>query len=92
MIFSKMQYMVSLGSIREQNIMQTFRRLFLDHPATVDESYFEHLAFAVRFSGRLFRIGLAALVHGAIPSAFETTASTEVLKLGEEIRRRRLTK
>ncbi len=73
--------------------MQTFKRLFLDHPATVDESYFEHLAFAFRFSGRLFRIGIAALVHGAVPSAFETTASTEVLKLGDEIRaRRRLAK
>jgi Family of unknown function (DUF6356) len=93
MNFAEMQYIVSLGSIRELNIMQTFRRLFLDHPATVDESYLEHLVFAFRFSGRLFWIGCAALVHGAVPCAFQTTASTGVLKLSEEIRaRRRLAK
>jgi hypothetical protein len=69
--------------------MSTFKRLFIDHPATVDESYFEHLVFAFKFSSRLFRIGFAALIHGAIPATFETTASSEILKLGEEIRNRR---
>ena len=69
--------------------MTTFKRLFIDHPATVDESYFEHLIFAFKFSGRLFRIALAALIHGAIPAAFETTASSDILKMSEEIRNRR---
>jgi hypothetical protein len=69
--------------------MQAFKKLFLDHPASVDESYFEHLVFAFRFAGRLFRIGLAALIHGAIPAMFETTASSEVLALSEEIGGRR---
>ena len=70
--------------------MSAFRKLFLEHPATVDESYFEHLAFAFRFSARLFRMSLAAFIHGVIPAAFETTASGKVLLLAEEIRTRRL--
>lgn len=69
--------------------MSTFKRLFLDHPATIDEGYFEHLLFAFKFSGRLFRMGFAALVHGVVPATFETTASSGILKLSEEIRIRR---
>ena len=69
--------------------MNSFKKLFLDHPATVNEGYFEHMAFAFKFSGRLFKVAFAALVHGAIPSCYESTASTEVLKLSDEIRLRR---
>ena len=29
-------------------------RIFLDHPAKVDETFFEHMAFALKFSGLLF--------------------------------------
>jgi Family of unknown function (DUF6356) len=75
--------------LEKVHIMSTLRKLFLDHPAAVDESYFEHLIFAFKFAGRLFRIGFAALVHGVVPSAFETIASNEVLTLSDEIRSRR---
>lgn len=50
-------------------------RLFLAHPRTVEESYFEHMRFAIGFSARLIGAGLAALVHAFIPCLFETTAS-----------------
>ncbi|MEO0329153.1 MAG: DUF6356 family protein, partial [Pseudomonadota bacterium] len=39
---------------------QSFKRLMLDHPASVDEGYFEHFLFALRFSGTLFFAGFAA--------------------------------
>jgi hypothetical protein len=51
------------------------RRVFLDHPANVDETYFEHAAFAGRFSGKLFLAAAAAAVHAVIPCLFERTAS-----------------
>ena len=38
-------------------------RLFRDHPAKVGETYFEHMAFALGFSVRLFRAAFAALLH-----------------------------
>lgn len=50
-------------------------RLFLAHPRSVDESYFEHMRFALSFSARLIGAGLAALVHAFVPCLFETAAS-----------------
>ena len=54
---------------------RTLDHLFLAHPRTVDESYFEHMRFALSFSARLLGAGMAALVHAFIPCLFETTAS-----------------
>ena len=58
-----------------------FRQIFLTHPATVDETYLEHAAFAGRFSFRLFAAAGAALVHAVIPCLFEKTASRIVADL-----------
>ena len=56
-------------------------RIFLDHPADVDETFFEHMTFATRFSGKLFLAGGAALVHAVIPCLFKKTASTIIAEL-----------
>jgi Family of unknown function (DUF6356) len=69
--------------------MPALKQIFLDHPAKVEETYFEHMIFAFRFSGRLFRAAFAALVHGVVPCLHETTASSEVLAMNDEIRARR---
>ena len=72
--------------------MSTVSKLFMAHPAAVGESYFEHMTFALRFSGRLFRAGFAAFAHGFVPAVCETTASEAVFAMSDEIRtRRRLT-
>nr|WP_044007521.1 DUF6356 family protein [Jannaschia sp. CCS1] len=57
------------------------RRIFLDHPATVDESFLEHMAFAGKFSGKLFLAAGAAAVHALIPCLFEKTASRIIADL-----------
>ncbi len=56
-------------------------RVFLDHPAKVDESFFEHMVFALKFSGLLFAAAGAALVHAIIPCLFEKTASGIIAQL-----------
>lgn len=58
-------------------------RLFNDHPAAVDETYFQHMAFAGRFSVRLFAAAGAALVHAVLPFLFEKTASGIIRELYE---------
>ncbi|OAN76693.1 hypothetical protein A8B82_14950 [Sulfitobacter sp. EhC04] len=58
-----------------------FSRVFLDHPAKVDEGFFEHMLFALRFSGLLFAAAGAALVHALIPCLFEKTASGIIARL-----------
>src|SRR5262245_2417825 len=65
------------------------KHLFHDHPAKAGESYLEHMAFAFAFSWRLIRAGLAAFAHGILPACCETTASSEVLAMHDEIRARR---
>lgn len=56
-------------------------RIFLDHPAKVDETFLEHMAFAGTFAGKLFLAGGAALVHAVVPCLFEKTASTIIAEL-----------
>lgn len=56
-------------------------RIFLDHPASVNETFVEHMAFAGTFSGKLFLAGGAALVHAIVPCLFEKTASRIVADL-----------
>ena len=50
-------------------------RVFLDHPNSVEESYFEHFRFALGFSGTLLVAAFAAMLHAFIPAACEKTAS-----------------
>lgn len=65
--------------------LPAFLRGFRDHPASVGETYFGHMAFALRFSGLLLAAGGAALVHAVIPPLFETTASRILCRLHDEI-------
>jgi len=55
-----------------------FVRSFVEHPASVDETYFEHFCFALKFSSRLLGASFAAMIHALIPALFETTASRTV--------------
>lgn len=64
-------------------------KLFTDHPASVNETYFGHMAFAAWFASRLFMAGGAALVHALLPFMFETTASTIVRELYERTSKRK---
>ena len=50
-------------------------RLFTDHPASVGEDYFGHMAFALKFSGLLMLAAGAALIHAVLPFLCQTTAS-----------------
>lgn len=64
-------------------------RLFTEHPASVDETYFGHMAFAAWFASRLFMAGGAALIHAVLPFMFETTASRIVRELYERTSNRK---
>lgn len=60
-------------------------RVFLDHPASVEENYFEHMVFAGRFAFTLFAAAGAALIHAIIPCLFEKTASNLIRKMHDRI-------
>ncbi len=62
-------------------MIAAMKSLFLTHPRSVDESYFEHMAFAGKFSGKLFLAGFCALVHAFLPFLFERTASGMIAEM-----------
>jgi hypothetical protein len=61
---------------------------FTRHPAAVDETYFQHAGFAARMGLTLVAAGAAALIHGLLPFAFETTASRLIRRLHVRMTRR----
>lgn len=65
--------------------VQGFLKTCRAHPAEVDETYFQHMCFAARMSGRLFKAGAAALLHSVVPGCCETTASREICAMHNEI-------
>lgn len=56
-------------------------RLFTEHPASVGESYQEHLKFAFGFGGRMLIAGTACCIHGILPFLFGSTGSRSIHKL-----------
>jgi len=55
--------------------------IFTDHPATVNETFLQHMKFALGFSFWLGVASMAALVHAIIPALCETTASRILKRL-----------
>jgi len=58
---------------------------FTDHPASVGESYTEHMGQAVCFGLRMVFAGLACLVHGVLPFLFVRTGSRAISELNERM-------
>src|SRR3546814_5596091 len=58
-----------------------FKRLFVDHPKSVDENYIEHFGVASRFGLTMIRGGLCALVHALVPGWCITTGSDTIQRL-----------
>jgi Family of unknown function (DUF6356) len=59
--------------------------LFTEHPASVGETYGEHLRAAVGFGLRMMLGGLACLAHALLPFLFERTASKCVTELHQRM-------
>lgn len=60
-------------------------RLFTDHPASVGETYGEHLAVASSFGVRMILGGIACIIHGLLPFLFVRTGSAQVSVLHERM-------
>ncbi|MEM7688833.1 MAG: DUF6356 family protein [Pseudomonadota bacterium] len=54
---------------------------FRDHPASVGETYFEHLLHAAGFGLRMIAGGVACVLHGLLPFLFVKTGSKQIQTL-----------
>jgi hypothetical protein len=61
------------------------RRLFTEHPASVGETYFEHLGTAIGFSTRMVLGGVACFLHALFPFAFRRTGSECIQQLHDRM-------
>ena len=60
-------------------------RAFTDHPASVGESYGEHLGRAACFGTRMVFAGFACLIHGVFPFLFVRTGSRAISELNDRM-------
>lgn len=61
------------------------RRLFTEHPASVGETYFQHLCAASGFAFRMWAGGLACFLHALLPFAFKHTGSDCITDLHDRM-------
>ena len=62
-------------------MVRSFKRLFIDHPKSVDENYREHFGVASKFGLTMIWGGLGALVHAVVPGWCITTGSDTIRRL-----------
>ena len=60
-------------------------RTFTDHPASVGETYFEHMAQASWFAGTMLVGAAACLVHAVLPFACQKSGSRRIGLLHERM-------
>ncbi len=60
-------------------------RSFTEHPASVGESYGEHLSRATYFGARMVLAGFACLLHGLLPFLCVRTGSRAIAELNDRM-------
>jgi len=61
------------------------KRLFTEHPASVGETYLEHLCTATGFATRMLLGSAACFLHALFPFAFRHTASECIEQLHDRM-------
>ncbi len=59
-----------------------------EHLTDVNETYGQHLAFALWFGLRMIGAGCAIILHAFIPALFQKTGSEMVIRLHKELESR----
>ncbi|HLY53611.1 MAG TPA: DUF6356 family protein [Steroidobacteraceae bacterium] len=60
-------------------------RAFTEHPASVGETYSEHMGRAAGFGFRMIGAGVACLVHALLPFLFARTGSSAIAELNDRM-------
>tara|TARA_B100000963_G_scaffold234550_1_gene204963 strand:- start:394 stop:627 length:234 start_codon:yes stop_codon:yes gene_type:complete len=72
-----------------------FKKYFVEHPESVNESYWQHFCNAASFGTKLIFFGAAEYIHALIPGidlfeTFGTHSYLEIEKLYNQLKKRKL--
>jgi len=67
-----------------------FDRLFLEHPRSKGETYWQHFKAAAALWVKMIGALMALVVHTFIPGFFQTTASSLIVKCHKDLAEREL--
>jgi hypothetical protein len=57
------------------------KNIFTDHPQSMNETYWQHFACAVKFGSKMFIGGIACLIHAIFPFIFQKTGSNLLFQM-----------
>jgi hypothetical protein len=57
------------------------KKLFIDHPKSVNETYVQHFFTAMSFSTKLFKAAIASFIHALVPGLCIKTGSKAITEL-----------
>jgi hypothetical protein len=60
-------------------------RAFTEHPESVGETYFEHMASASGFAATMAAGAAACFLHGIFPFAFQKSGSRRIVELHQRM-------
>lgn len=66
-------------------MIQAFKRLFVDHPREMQESYLHHAGVAARMGLRLARLSGCAFIHALAPGVHKSTVSSEIKAMADDM-------
>ena len=69
----------------ETKINTRSKNLFTAHPASVGETYFQHMQSAAGFGATMLRAASMCLVHALLPFVFKTSASQAITELHDRM-------
>jgi hypothetical protein len=64
-------------------MVSLWKNMFVEHPQSVNETYFEHLIQAFYFAFLMIAGGFACLIHGLVPGLFTRFGSRTIGHLFE---------
>ena len=60
------------------------KNMFTEHPHSINESYFQHLKFALIFGLKMIIGGIACVLHAIFPFIFEKTGSNILMEMAQD--------
>lgn len=80
--------MYSVAAIKERELRYMLTKS-KEHLNLVNETYWQHLRFAIRMALILQRAAIIAILHALLPAIFQTSVSSTICRLADEMRARK---